>query len=58
MVAQMNRLENAARVAMGDDGLMSAAELPRPVTGLSTAARLALLIAGAAALAFLLTDFI
>jgi hypothetical protein len=41
---------------MGDDGLMSAAELPPPVTGLSAAARLVLAIAAVAALAFVFAD--
>lgn len=58
MVAHMNSLENAARVAMGDDGFMSATELPEPVTGLSTVGRIALAIAAVSALALLLAELI
>jgi hypothetical protein len=58
MVAHMNRLENAARVAMGDDGLMAVPELPAPVARLSSAGRIALAIAAITVLAFLLAELI
>jgi hypothetical protein len=58
MVAQMNRLENAARIAMGDDGFLAPAALPTHETGLSAAARLALAAAALTALLLVLAELV
>ena len=54
MVTQMNRLEHAARVAMGDDGFAGILHDDRSaplLPGLSLSGRIALAIAGLAFLA-------
>jgi hypothetical protein len=58
MVAQMNRLEHAARIAMGDDLTLPMTSEPLPGAGLSPAGRLALLAGGFAIALVILAEIL